>query len=150
MTSSFGNKVEADLTPVTAADVKSSIVKVLTMLYEAPVADTSWLWPLAVSANETADWKQLFNFNAGNVSRMWSLSGPYYINPHVPENTQTFASFDSLDAGISAMLRTMHKMGALAAADAGDLEAFQKAMTPYSSSYASWDPRPIAAFYENV
>jgi len=143
-------QVPAALTPTTAADVIRAVQAAYRTIRgaDAPRSE-SWAWAVAVSANETDHWSELYNWNAGNVARSWNVNGPWYVNPKV--TGLSFASFDSLYLGALALLKTMKQNGALDAADAGDIGAWRAAMgrpvTGYAPGYATWDPRPLAANY---
>lgn len=103
----------------------------------APPAQTSWLWPLALSANETASWRMpsgtsggLYNWNIGNVTTTGSASVSYYLNPAVTANLK-FVSYPDLGSGALGMMQTLSADGGLAAADAGDMSAWQTAQQSY-------------------
>jgi hypothetical protein len=114
----------------TAADVAGAIVRAYqTLKGSPPPSDTSWLFPLALSSNETAGWKSFFNFNLGNITTLGS-GVDWYLNPHVT-NGLKFRSYGSLDEGALGMLKTLQADGGLAAADAGDEGAFQSALNAY-------------------
>jgi hypothetical protein len=127
-------------TEASAGDVAGAIVAVYRELRGAdPPARSSWLWPLALSANETDSWRQLYNWNAGDVTA-WDRNRPWFSNPHVTDAAIKFASFESLRDGVRAMLRTLDRFGGLAAADAGDREAWQHALNAYLGSGTPYPP----------
>ena len=110
-----------------------------------PPRAESWLWPLALSAFETAHWRQadpsaasysarggLYNYNLGNVTTT-GASGDWFLDPAVT-NGLRFASYDSLGAGALAMLKTLQHLGGLQAADTGDWAGWQAALNAYLGS----------------
>jgi hypothetical protein len=114
----------------TAADVAGAIVRAYSTLKGAPPpSNTSWLYPLALSSNETAGWTSFYNYNLGNITTS-GQNVDWYLNPHVT-NGLKFRSYSSLDAGALGMLKTLASDGGLAAADAGDEGAFQTALNAY-------------------
>ena len=126
-------EVSARLTPANASQVASAIVRALRAMGRPVARQESWLYPLAVSALETASWKKLWNDNVGNVSAYDTKRQAWYRNPEVTE-THYFRAFSSLDAGARAMLETIQRYGGLTSADAADLPGFQVAMTRYLSN----------------
>ena len=137
-TGPVGVQFGAVLTPASASDVASAIVAGLRSMGHHVVRQESWLFPLAVSRLETAQWKKMWNNNTGNVSA-WDLKKQdYYINPEVHERDANgvehphyFRSFVTLRDGARAMLGAINHHGGLEPADAGDLVGFQAAMTKY-------------------
>lgn len=122
-------QVPARLTPATAAQVAGAIVRALTRIKgQLPASTSSWLFPLALAANETASFSQLYNWNVGNVLVVGTHD--WFANPHVTVPLR-FADCTSLDDGALMMLRVLDRFGGLAAADAGDLAAFQVALNGY-------------------
>ncbi len=120
--------VPALLTPATAADVAKAIADAYQQIRgKAPPAVTSWLYPLALSANETDSWGKLYNRNLGAVH---ALQARGFIHPLVIPATR-FADYATLVDGAAAMLRVLDRFGGLAAADRGDLSAFQQACDGY-------------------
>lgn len=125
-------EVPAKPTPTTAADVASVLVSAYTTVRgDAPPARESWAWPHALSANETAEWSQVWNYNIGNVTT--DGRDPWYSNPHVTAALR-FRAFESLTGGAVAMLQILNRFGGLDAADRGDFEAFQAACDKYLGS----------------
>ena len=133
-------QVAAELTPSDAPTVAGAIVAAYGDLRgHAPPARTSWLWPLALSANETDTWGNgpspyggLWNNNVGNVTSPHPTSEAWYDNPHVYKSLGLkFRAFDTLRAGALAMLEDLDAHGAIAAADAGDAAGWQSALTDY-------------------
>jgi len=123
-------EVAAVLTPASAADVAGAIVAAYTRLRgRAPASRESWLYPLALSANETASWSQLYNHNIGNVTGT-GADGPWYRNPHVTSALK-FRDFPTLESGAETMLRDLEAHGGLDAADRADLGGFQVALNAY-------------------
>lgn len=103
-----------------------------------PPRRESWLWPLAVSSNETAAWRDprtaanhagLYNSNVGNVTTLGS-GVDWYYNPAVT-NGLKFTSYADLGAGALGMMKVLQRVGALAAADNADSGAFQAALNTY-------------------
>lgn len=122
--------VPAVLTPATAADVKAAILVAYQALRGRPCpSDDCWLWPLALSANETARWTQLYNHNLGNVTTLGTASR-WYSNPHVTSPLRFLDCLD-LNAGARAMLSALDLHGGVQAAEQGDLAAFQRALDGY-------------------
>ena len=87
-----------------------------------------WLYPLALSANETDSSSKMHNRNVGDVLALLAEKG--FAHPLVTPATR-FAAYETLDDGAEAMLRVLDRFGGLAAADAGNLAAFQKACDGY-------------------
>ncbi len=123
-------QVPARLTPATAADVAGALVAAYRELRgHDPPAASSWLWPLALSSNETAAWRKLWNLNVGNVTTADPAS-TWYANPDVTVPLK-FRAFDSLRAGARSMLHVLDQHGGLTAADQGDRDAWQAALDGY-------------------
>jgi hypothetical protein len=121
--------VAAALTPATAPDAAKAIADAYQRVRGVtPPAVTSWLYPLALSANETDSWTKMYNANVGNVLAL--PTDKAFLHPLVTPATR-FAAYASLVDGAAAMLRVLDRFGGLAAADAGDLPAFQKACDGY-------------------
>lgn len=141
-------QVAAQLTPSDAPTVAGAFVWAYQALTgNAPPARESWLYPLALSAFETAHWKALWNFNLGNVTNgacRGAVQGDrgYYTNPHVTVPLQ-FSAWSSLGAGARGELQTLQCMGALAAADRADYAGFMQALE--SGCYAGCVPYPSLA-----
>lgn len=117
-------------TPSSAAAVAGAIVRGYARLRgRMPPGKSAWLWPLALSANETDNWKAMFNWNAGNVM---ALPGePYFVHPLVRGAANRFRAYADLDAGAFCMLTTLEHHGGIAAAEAGDRGAWQKTLNAY-------------------
>jgi hypothetical protein len=132
----IAGEVPAVLTPANASQVAAAILQAMKEMGRKPVRQESWLYPLAVSQFETdvppRSWRQLYNYNVGNVTGGKS----WYTNPHVGKSYK-FHAYGSLLEGARGMLGVMQHIGALDAADRGDMDSFCKAMVPYSSGYAS-------------
>ena len=132
----IAGEVPAVPTPANASQVAAAIVQALREMGRKQVRQESWLFPLAVSQFETdvppRNWRQLYNYNVGNVTGGKS----WYTNPHVGKSYK-FHAYASLLDGAHGMLGVMQRIGALDAADRGDMAAFCKAMIPYSSGYAN-------------
>jgi len=123
-------QVSARLTPATAGELAGAIVAAYGDLRgHVPPAPSSWLWPLALSWNETAKGRKLWNLNAGNVTTL-DPGVAWYVNPDVTAPLH-FRAFDSLRAGALSMLRTLDARGGIAAADAGDRDGWQRALDAY-------------------
>lgn len=128
-------QVAAQLTPSDVATVAGAFVWAYgQLLGQAPPSANSWLYPLALSANETASWAQLYNWNVGNVTGTGYVGQiGYYRNPHVTTSLN-FAAFANLGAGCLAELKILRSYGALAQADAGNYAGFSSALQ--SGGYA--------------
>lgn len=126
-------RVQAILTPSTAQQVAAAIFSAYRDLrgYDPP-SKSSWLWPLALSSNETAQWIAMYNRNAGNVTTSGDAV-PWYLNPKVTAPLR-FRSFDDLRSGALAMLKALDLHGGVVAADAGDKNAWQAALNGYLGS----------------
>src|SRR5271165_6823050 len=123
-------QVSAQLTTSDAASVAGAIVWAYTQMRGAPpVSKNSWLYPLALSSNETAHWTKMYNWNVGAVTTL-GTSGDWFSNPLVT-NGLKFSSYPDLGTGCAAMLRTLQADGGLAAADAGNEAGFQTALNAY-------------------
>ena len=107
------------------------------LLGRKPASKTSWLYPLALSALETASWKALWNHNVGNVTT--SAAHDWYYNPHVTGDLK-FAAFPTLGAGCLAEMHWLSAHGGLVAADAGDYEGFMNVLE--KGCYAGCVPYP--------
>lgn len=128
-------EVSAELTPANASQVAAAIVAALRAMGRKVTRQESWLYPLAVSQLETGRWRKLWNNNVGNVSAWDIKKQSWYLNPEVHEKSpHPFRAFGSLPEGARGMLDAIKHHGGLDAADAGDLVAFQAAMTKYLSN----------------
>ena len=149
-------QVSAVLTPSSAPVVAGALIWAYRKIYGTdPPAQTSWLYPLALSANETAHWGQalpsngMWNWNCGNISdgvckgKVRGTAG-FYRNPHVTSPIN-FAAFNTLGDGATGLLKTLQCMGAQASADTGDYSGFMSALesgcyagcVPYSADLSS-------------
>ena len=137
--SAAGGPTAAVLTRATAREVADAIVRARKSMGRNIARKESWLYPLALSCLETARWKKLWNRNVGNVTTT-GKGVSWYTNPETTGAAKAlrFAAFDSLDAGALAMLRALDRVGGLAAADAGDKAAFQRAATAYLGTGAAY------------
>jgi|GEM_PF-3112219 len=127
-------QVAAQLTPSTASRVAGEIIAAYSELRgHYPPAKSSWLWPLALSANETRNFEALWNNNIGNVTTSGSGNVSYFVNPHVSEPLK-FLAFPDLRAGARSMLYYVNKYGGLDAADVGDQTGWQRALDKYLGS----------------
>lgn len=143
-------QVAAVLTPSTAPRVAAAIIAAYRDLRgRDPPAKTSWLWPLALSANETRDWRAMFNRNIGNVTT--SGNGTvWYANPHVTEPFK-YLSYDDERAGALSMLKVLDKKGGIDAADTGDADGWQRAINAYLGAGATYpSPWSIVARLQSV
>lgn len=124
-------QVAAQLTPSDAPHVAAAIVAAYGDLRgRPPPAKSSWLWPLALSANETASWRKMWNWNVGNVTTPGASGIPWYANPDVTAPLK-FRAFDDPRSGALAMLQALDRWGGVAAADAGDAAGWQRALNLY-------------------
>lgn len=105
-----------------------------------PPRNESWLYPLAVSALETAHWTAMYNWNAGNITTLGS--GDWFYNPGVTVNLK-FISYRDAGAGARGEINWLATHGVLAHADDGDLAGFQAAMS--SSGYGGGTYPDISA-----
>jgi hypothetical protein len=103
-----------------------------------PVSVGSYALPTAVSALETAQWQQMFDWNAGNIT----TSSPDY-SLRGGNNPLHFRIYPSLAAGALDLVHWLAVHGAIAAADAQDLEGFAAAMQ--RGCYAGCDPSVYSA-----
>lgn len=143
-------QVSAELTPSDAPTVAGAFIYAYQQIFgQSPPRTESWLYPLCVSALETARWTAMYNWNAGNVTdgtchgRVRGDVGTYR-NPHVTD-ALNFSAFSSLGAGAIAEIATLSCMGAMHAADAGDLGSFQYALE--TGCYAGCQPYPDLSAY---
>jgi hypothetical protein len=143
-------QVAATLTPSDVSSVAGAFVYAYKILFgRDPPRPESWIYPLSVSALETAHWSQMYNWNAGNVTdgtchgRVRGDVGTYR-NPHVTD-ALNFSAFSSLGEGARAEMATLLCMGAMDAADAGDLAGFQHALQ--TGCYAGCVPYPDLSAY---
>lgn len=86
-----------------------------------PPARTSWLYPLAQSAIETAHWTAMFNNNAGNVTTANPNQEAWMYEPG---NQLKFRSYATLGDGCVSMLKWLEAHGTLTHADAGDIPGY--------------------------
>lgn len=117
-------QVDAVKTPASAADVAGAVWRAYVKLTgNSPPAESSYLMPLAQSAFETGSWQKMIDWNTGYLTAAagedWFLA--YSGSLH-------FKAYDSLDDGALAMMSWLFKHGALAAADANDLNAYGDAL----------------------
>lgn len=118
-------QVEALKTPASAADVAGAMSRAYVKLTgNAPPAESSYLMPLAQSALETANWKSLYNFDLGNVTTANPNDSWFFQY----QGSLKFKAYASLDDGALAMMSWLQKHGAIAAADANDLNAYGDAL----------------------
>lgn len=138
------------LTPSTAPRVAAAIVAAYRDLRgHDPPAKSSWLWPLALSANETRDWNAMWNRNIGNVTTSGNGTTWFY-NPHVADPLK-FLSFDDERAGALSMLKVLDKKGGIAAADAGDVDGWQRTLNAYLGAGQTYpSPWGVVARLESV
>jgi hypothetical protein len=98
-----------------------------------PVSVGSYALPTAVSSLETAQWDQMWDWNAGNItttSPNYSLRGG--------ANPLHFKRYASLAAGAMDLVHWLSVHGAIEAADAQDVDAFAAAMQ--RGCYAGCEP----------
>jgi len=109
-------QVTPTLTPSTAAEVAGALVWA-----RGPSAPASqwWLLPLAQSALETGNWKSMYDWNVGFTALRAS---PDYFT--LGSNPNHFDAFTALGDGCKTFVGWLGKHGALASADAGDLNAY--------------------------
>lgn len=125
-------QVAATLTPSTKEHIAAAIIAAYRDLKgRDPLTKNSWLWPLALSANETADWKSMRNWNVGNVTAAHPDSVTWFYNPFVTSTALKFLSFDGPRAGALSMLKTLDHNGGLIAAETGDQVGWQNALNAY-------------------
>jgi hypothetical protein len=105
------------------------------------------LWALALSANETASWKSLYNYNLGNVTTGGTLD--WYTNPKVTAPLK-FVSYASLGDGAVGMLKAMDAGGMLSAAAAGDMDAFRAGQARYQGTSNPPELSGLIAAYQSV
>lgn len=105
------------------------------------------LWALALSANETASWRSLYNYNLGNVTTGGALD--WYANPKVTAPLK-FVSYASLGDGAVGMLKAMDASGMLSAAAAGDMDAFRSGQARYQGTSSPPDLSGLIAEYQTV
>jgi len=130
-------QVAAALTPSNAPHVAGAIVEAYRTLRSRDLpAKSSWLWPLALSANETAEWQSMYNWNVGNVTTSRDDVSWFY-NPKVSSPLK-FRAFSDARSGAYSMLKALDRYGGLVAADSGDVTAWQNALNSYlGSTYPS-------------
>lgn len=125
-------QVAAVLTPSSASPIAAAIIAAYRdLMGRDPPAKSSWLWPLALSANETDSWTSMYNWQVGNVITIHPDSDPWFYNPHVTSTALKFVSFDGPRSGARAMLKTLKNHGGIDAADSGDRDGWQKALNAY-------------------
>jgi hypothetical protein len=88
---------------------------------KAPPATTSWLYPLAQSAIETAAWAGCYNNNAGNVTTANPNTDPWMYEPG---NALQFRSYNTIGDGCVSMIKWLSSHGTLAYADSGDVSGY--------------------------
>lgn len=119
-------QVAATKTPATAADVAGAMWRAYVKLTgNTPPAESSYLMPLAQSALETGNWTKLYNFDLGNVTTAHPDQEDWFYQY---AGSLKFKAYASLDDGALAMMTWLFKHGALAAADANDLNAYGDAL----------------------
>jgi hypothetical protein len=115
-------QVSAHHTPHSPAVVAGAMVWAYEkVLGHRPVNSTSWLFPLAQSALETAAWKQCFNNNAGNVTTANPNTDHWMYEPG---NGLKFRSFSTIGDGCLVMMKWLAAHGTLAYADSGDMAGY--------------------------
>jgi len=110
----------------------------------APPSRSSWLMPLAQSAFETANWQQMYNNNAGYISQP-NKSQTYYFRG---SNPVPFAVYPTLGQGCAALIRWLQRTGALAGADANNLQTYGAALQ--SGGYLGSDPSQYPAYLAGI
>lgn len=126
-------QVSAVRTPITASAMAAAIISAYRALRgQQPPAKSSWLWPLALWANETANGKSMYNWNVGNVTTAGDPA-TWYANPGVTAPFK-FLAFNDAQSGALSMLKVLDKYGGIAAADAGDQAGWQNALNKYLGS----------------
>lgn len=110
----------------------------------APPSKSSWLMPVAQSAFETANWQQMYGNNAGYISQP-NKSQPYYFRG---SNPVPFAWYPTLGQGCAALIRWLQRTGALAAADANNLQAYGVALQ--SGGYLGSDPSQYPVYLAGI
>jgi hypothetical protein len=162
-------QVESVLTPSSAPVVAGAMIAAYKAVTgRDPPARSSWLIPLAQSAVETAHWKAMWNFNPGNYTSTGSDGRDWFFIGHNALGEAShlkFRSYGSLGEGCRDMMDWLAKHGALAAADAGAVPAYNaklqagwyvgsdpavypkygKAIASISQQYAAVDPVPYVA-----
>lgn len=143
-------QVAAELTPSTGPRVAAAIIGAYReLLKRDPPTKSSWLWPLALSANETRDWNAMWNRNIGNVTTSGDPATWFY-NPHVSAPLK-FLAFDTEKSGALSMLRTLQRKGGIEAADNGDADGWQLALNAYLGAGATYPaPWKVISRLENV
>jgi hypothetical protein len=137
-------QIDARLTPTTPEAVAGAMVWAYRQVVGmAPPSDSSWRLPLAQSALETANWSQLFNYNAGNVTTAHPDTDDWYYNPHVTVDLK-FHAFPTLGQGCITMMSWLKNHGAIPSADAGDAEAYRQALI--AGGYAGADYPSLDGF----
>jgi hypothetical protein len=120
-----GVQVAARLTPSDAPHMAGAFVWAYQQATgRPPVRRESWLYPLALSAFETAKWTAMWNYNAGNVT---TATHNWYLNPHVTTDLK-FQAFNSIGDGALGEVAWLNTHGAIAAADAADYNGFMQAL----------------------
>jgi hypothetical protein len=110
----------------------------------APPSRSSWLLPLAQSAFETANWQQMYSWNVGYISQP-NKSQPYYFRG---SNPVPFAVYPTLGQGCAALIRWLQRTGALAGADANNLQTYGAALQ--SGGYLGSDPSQYPAYLAGI
>ncbi len=143
-------QVAATLTPSTAPHVAGAIIAAYRDLRgHNPPAKNSWLWPLALSANETRQWQALWNWNVGNVTTSGPSGVSWFTNPHVTDPLK-FLAFSGARPGALSMLKALDKFGGVDAADSGDAIAWQNALNKYLGSGTYPSPWALVAKLQDV
>jgi hypothetical protein len=86
-----------------------------------PPTTTSWLYPMAQSAIETAHWTQCYNHNAGNVTTANPNHDSWMFEPG---NGLKFRSFSTIGDGCLVLMKWLAAHGTLSYADAGNKAGF--------------------------
>lgn len=141
----------AKLTPSDASTVAGALVWAYQKVTgHAPVRIESWLYPLALSSNETAAWTSLFNWNAGNITTL-GVTTDWYSNPKVT-NGLKFVNYKTLGAGCVGLMGWLFSHGLLTPADNGDYDSFMSGLD--SSGYAGTNYPAlsglVSSLYETV
>jgi hypothetical protein len=105
-----------------AVTAGAMIAAYVALTGHAPVSATSWMMPLAQWAVETANGAQMYGWNAGNITHVPGDGYDYNVRG------LEFRVYRNLLAGCMDMLRWLQKHGALARADAGDLQGYVAAL----------------------
>lgn len=99
-------KVAAYKTTAHPQDVKAAFYNQWTDMFgENPSAGTLGML-LAHSALETGHWKDMWNWNPGNIT---VASGKYYVNPAPGQEKYKYAAWDSLEQGCREMIAYLQR-----------------------------------------